>query len=117
MCALDRIRDAYVKVEAEEQFDQDELVNQLTQLKESLRHEYGVGRTLNEQLSDAIAAENYESRRDYAMKSRSGRRKGRFKHHESGCSFYRHSACYYCSRFFSWLIDNRFHIVYLDESD
>jgi hypothetical protein len=58
--ALTRIRDAYVKVEAEEQFDQDELVNQLTQLKESLRHEYGVGRTLNEQLSDAINAENYE---------------------------------------------------------
>jgi len=58
--ALDRIREAYVKVEAEEQFDHDELVNQLTQLKESLRNEYHVGRTLAEQLNDAISAEQYE---------------------------------------------------------
>jgi hypothetical protein len=58
--ALDRIREVYVKVEAEEQFDHDELVSQLNQLKESLRHEYGVGRTLNEHLDDAVAAEQYE---------------------------------------------------------
>jgi hypothetical protein len=58
--ALDRIRAVYVKVEAEEQYDHDELVSQLTQLKESLRHEYGVGRTLTEQLDDAVAAEQYE---------------------------------------------------------
>lgn len=58
--ALDHIREVYAKVEAEEQFDQDELVNQLTQLKESLRNEYHVGRTLTEQLDDAIVAEQYE---------------------------------------------------------
>jgi hypothetical protein len=58
--ALERIREVFVKVEAEEQFDHDELVNQLNQLKESLRHEYGVGRTLTEQLDDAVAAEQYE---------------------------------------------------------
>ena len=58
--ALDSIRNVYAKVEAEEQFDQDELVNQLNQLKESLRTEYHIGRTLTEQLSDAIAAEKYE---------------------------------------------------------
>jgi hypothetical protein len=58
--ALDRIHAVYVKVEAEEQFGNDELVGQLTQLKESLRQEYGVGRTLGEQLSDAIADEKYE---------------------------------------------------------
>jgi hypothetical protein len=58
--ALDRIRDVYVKVEAEEQFDQDQLVNQLTQLKESLRNEYNLGRTLAEQLDDAVLAEQYE---------------------------------------------------------
>ncbi len=58
--ALEGIRAAYVKLEAEEQFAEDELVNQLMKLKESLRNEYGVGRTLSEQLSDAIAAEQYE---------------------------------------------------------
>jgi hypothetical protein len=58
--SLDSIRETYVKMEAEEQFDQDELVNQLTQLKESLRNEYHVGRTLGEQLGDAVLAEQYE---------------------------------------------------------
>lgn len=58
--ALDLIRDLYAKVEAEDQFEQDELANQLNQLKESLRQEYGIGRTLLEQLSDAIASEKYE---------------------------------------------------------
>jgi hypothetical protein len=57
---LDRIREVYVKVESEEQFDHDDLVNQLVQLKESLRTEYHVGRTLAEQLADAIAGEQYE---------------------------------------------------------
>lgn len=58
--ALDRIREIYVKLEAEERFDDDELVGQLTQLKESLRKEYGLGRTLIEQMDEAIAAEQYE---------------------------------------------------------
>jgi hypothetical protein len=58
--ALERIRAVYAKLEAEEQFDEDELVDQLNQLKESLRKEYGLGRTLIEQLDDAIAAEQYE---------------------------------------------------------
>ena len=58
--ALDRIREVYVKLEAEEQFGEDELVGQLTELKESLRKEYGLGRTLIEQLDDAVAAEQYE---------------------------------------------------------
>ena len=58
--ALDRIREVYVKLESEEQFAEDELVGQLNELKESLRKEYGLGRTLIEQLDDAIAAEQYE---------------------------------------------------------
>jgi hypothetical protein len=58
--ALDRIREMYAKLEAEERFDQDELVGQLTQLKESLRKEYGLGPTLIEQLDDAVATEQYE---------------------------------------------------------
>ena len=35
-------------------------MQRLTQLRESLRREYGVGRTLHEQLADAVAAEEYE---------------------------------------------------------
>src|SRR3989304_36313 len=58
--SLEQIRQAYVKLDAEEQLAQDELVNQLVQLKESMRNEYSVGRTLAEQLADAIAAEQSE---------------------------------------------------------
>ena len=57
---LEQIRQLYVKLEAEEQYDNDELVNQLVQMKESLREEYKVGKTLNEQLADAVSAEEYE---------------------------------------------------------
>jgi len=57
---LDSLQKVFATAEAEEQFDQDELVGQLNQMKESLREEYRVGRTLTEQLSDAIAAEEYE---------------------------------------------------------
>ena len=57
---LEQIRQLYIKLEAEEQYDQDELVNQLVQMKESLREEYQVGKTLSEQLADAVSAEEYE---------------------------------------------------------
>jgi len=57
---LERLKQVFVAMEIEEQFDEDELVGQLVELKESLRQEYSVGRTLAEQLSDAIAAEEYE---------------------------------------------------------
>ena len=57
---LEQIRQLYIKLEAEEQFEQDELVNQLVQMKESLRQEYKVGKTLSEQLADAVSAEEYE---------------------------------------------------------
>ena len=54
------MREVFVKFGAEEQFDQDELVGQLAVMKESLREEYRVGKTLAEQLADAVAAEEYE---------------------------------------------------------
>jgi hypothetical protein len=57
---LEQMRAVFVKFGAEEQFDQDELVNQLAVMKESLRQEYHVGKTLAEQLADAVAAEEYE---------------------------------------------------------
>lgn len=73
---LEQMRQVYVKLEAEEQFDGDELVNQLVQMKESLREEYHVGRTLAEQLADAISTEEYERAakiRDEMAKRQSGR--------------------------------------------
>ena len=57
---LGRMREIFEALEAEEQFEEDELVEQLVHLRESLREEYQVGPTLGEQLSDAIAAEQYE---------------------------------------------------------
>jgi hypothetical protein len=57
---LDQLRQVFVHYEAEEQYDEDELVQRLSELRESLRQHFKVGRTLEEQLSDAIAAEKYE---------------------------------------------------------
>ena len=57
---LEQMREVFAKFGAEEQFDQDELVGQLAAMKESLRKEYHVGKTLAEQLADAVAAEEYE---------------------------------------------------------
>ena len=57
---LKRMREVFVKFGAEDQFDQDELVAQLAAMKEALRQEYRVGKTLAEQLADAVATEEYE---------------------------------------------------------
>jgi hypothetical protein len=57
---MERLRAAFVAVQADHQFEQDELVGQLNELKESLRKEYKVGPTLGEQLAEAVAAEEYE---------------------------------------------------------
>ncbi len=57
---LERIREFFVKHDAEEHFDDDELAVRLIELRESLRNEYEVGQTLNEKLRDAVAREQYE---------------------------------------------------------
>jgi len=57
---LRQMREVFTKFDAEEQFDQDELVGQLVAMKESLREEYRVGKTLSEQLDDAVISEEYE---------------------------------------------------------
>jgi hypothetical protein len=57
---LAKFRDLYAQYELLEQFESDELVARLIELKESLRAHYQVGRTLNERLADAVAAEEYE---------------------------------------------------------
>jgi hypothetical protein len=50
----------YAKYEAEEELQDDELVARLTELRDSIREHYNVGRTLNEELAEAVAAEEYE---------------------------------------------------------
>lgn len=57
---LGRIKDVFDSVQGEEQFEQDEMVRQLRQLQDWLREYYEVGRTLSEQLTDAIDSEQYE---------------------------------------------------------
>lgn len=57
---LRRLGEVFGAMEAEQQFDRHELVSQLAQLQEALRAKFDVGRTLAEQLADAVAAEQYE---------------------------------------------------------
>ena len=57
---LERLHQFFVKMEAEDHFEKDEIVAQLTKLRESLREEYHVGKTLGEQLAEAVAHEEYE---------------------------------------------------------
>ena len=57
---LERLRTLYQKYEAEEHYDEDELVQRLIETRESLRQQHEVGRTLQERLADAVAAEQYE---------------------------------------------------------
>ncbi|TWU58418.1 UvrB/uvrC motif protein [Rubripirellula tenax] len=57
---LETMRSFFIKHEAEEHFDNDELVVRLIDLRESLRTEYEVGKTLNEKLEEAVAGEQYE---------------------------------------------------------
>ena len=74
---LQRLRGVFREAEAEEQFDRDEQVVQLVRLKEWLREEYHVGQTLEEQLAEAVATEQYE--RAAQLRDQIARR-GDFKH-------------------------------------
>ena len=57
---LQTIRDFFVKHEAEDHFEEDELVVRLVELRETLRSEYEVGQTLREKLNAAVEQEQYE---------------------------------------------------------
>src|SRR5687768_6613779 len=57
---LEKMRQVFTEYEADEEFDEDELVQRLTELRESLRQHFRVGPTLQEQLADAVANEKYE---------------------------------------------------------
>ena len=58
---LEKLRELFVEYEAEEQFEEDELVERLVEFRESLRAKYDVGPTLRERLEAAIEKEDYES--------------------------------------------------------
>ena len=57
---LERMRELFAEHDAEEQYDENELVVRLSELRESLREHYKIESPLAEQLADAIAAEEYE---------------------------------------------------------
>ncbi len=57
---LEQIRETFAAVDLEEQFGEDPLVGQLEELRDSLRKEHDVGLTLGEQLSEAVANEQFE---------------------------------------------------------
>jgi hypothetical protein len=77
---LEQIRQVFVQYDAEDEFDDDELVSRLMELRESLRQHFQVGRTLQEQLADAVANEKYELaaqiRDELARRNVRGTRKG-----------------------------------------
>ncbi len=57
---LEALRIVFVEYEVEEKFDEDELVRRLTEFRDNIRAKYSIDRTLQEQLADAIATEQYE---------------------------------------------------------
>ncbi len=57
---LQVFRDLFAEYDAEEQFEDDELVQRLIELRDTLREQYDLKPSLSEQLADAVAAEQYE---------------------------------------------------------
>ncbi len=57
---LEQMKGLFVQYEAEDQFEEDELVCRLIEMREDLRTRFEIGKTLKEQLDDAIDAEDYE---------------------------------------------------------
>lgn len=57
---LDRLRDFFSAFELEEQMEEDGMVQHLRKVESSLRSEYNIGATLQEQLERAVAEEDYE---------------------------------------------------------
>ena len=57
---LERFRDLFDEYDAADQFAEDELVLRLEEMRENVRKRYDVGLTLDEQLVEAVRAENYE---------------------------------------------------------
>ena len=57
---LDLFRDLFDELEEEEPFEEDELVQRLCELRDTLREQYDLKPSLSEQLAEAVATEQYE---------------------------------------------------------
>lgn len=57
---LARMEAFFEEYDVDEKFEDDEMVRRLMELRETLRERFDVGPTLDEQLAEAIAAEEYE---------------------------------------------------------
>ena len=57
---LDKLRQIFDQHGMETEFEEHELVERLSEFRETLRKKFAVGKTLDEQLEEAIAAERYE---------------------------------------------------------
>ena len=57
---LERLRSLFVEYDAEEQFEEDELVVRLIEFREGVRERYEIGLTIREQLDKAVEDEDYE---------------------------------------------------------
>lgn len=58
---LDRMRAIFEEHGAEHAFDENELIERLTEFRETLREKFSIGQTLNERLAEAISREEYET--------------------------------------------------------
>jgi UvrB/uvrC motif len=57
---LDRFQDLFAQYDAEDQFDDDDLVRRLHELRDTLREQYDLKPSLSEQLAKAVEDEQYE---------------------------------------------------------
>ena len=57
---LQAFRDLFTEYEAEDQYEEDELVQRLIELRDTLRQQYDLKPSLPERLAEAVAAEEYE---------------------------------------------------------
>ncbi len=72
---LERLKALYVKYEAEEEFENEDLAKRLVEMREELRERFAVGKTLHEKLAHAVENEQYElaaDLRDQLAKRNSG---------------------------------------------
>ena len=58
---LERMREFFAGFQAEEQMEQDGMVQRLRELERTLREEHHIAATLEERLADAVAREDYET--------------------------------------------------------
>ena len=57
---LEKMQDLFTSLDAEYDFEDDEIVQRLVETREQLRERFAVDRTLREQLDDAVSSEQYE---------------------------------------------------------